>query len=1550
MFDIAIDYAIDEEQKNDCEEYERMLDAKSRMIYDCEMNTFDFSKRRTTDLKNNSRVIFPKTRDFQFEAKLELLRIEAIEVFRQYMRDKCDERGTQKSNLSKSEARGLKSLKKRMKEGVLVVLPTDKTGNFAVMDRASYEDAGLSHVRGDLEVGWETLRTHQREINGHTSMLIKIFKIGEGWDHVSRVRETMMGEALEVCPVHLLYKDHKGWTRDKGGVPPTRHVAGGNRGMNFHISEIISDILEPMVGRVVGGCEIISTEDGLATFENMNEGLEGWNNTSWWEGKTIEKFVACGKCGSSVDYEWNEDIPDTCRCRDECSGKQNLEIEASNHVDRLDSMRTVEIEVTEDIICQDLEAMRLEGTYKLEVGIGVQGDSTAGGKQDSTEWSSLVYQKPAGRTYAKESSVGNSTKVSTVGTEVREGSTVDGRQDSNGWADLGTNNDGAKQNSTKSTIQEANGYIKCTHTFVQTLRRLRWEQSMEWDEDYDRILDSSEVLEEDLQDYTIPMVLIGADVISLYPNLDVDQVVLGIEEEVRRTDMVFSNVDYLEATRYLALNWSQEDCRNSCLRRVLPWRRKKTGTRPGITGQGPRNRVRGDQEQWCFPRVILKEWEKKQIIASVIRVATETMLKKHFYSFGGKTFHQKGGGPIGLRGTCAVARLIMQIFDWKWGKLLDELRVRIHGRIRYMDDFRTLLAPFRAGWRWNNGRISYCRRWEDQDKNLTPIERTKRVLMGTMGDIEGYLGFTAETEEDFIDGWLPTLDTALRVTDQNQVAFKFWEKPTNCNRTLHMRTAMGENQKIQILTQEMIRRMANTKEDTSKEDKVAILDSYCQKLFNSGYRVDQVRRIVVSGIKGWRGKVNRCLAEGKKIRRTAKDSLAKRIRTKLLGKSSWFKKTGNRNNREVGGTKSKGGRRSEEDQNVSLAPPRSVIFIEQTENGELATRLRELFVRLEKTVGFTIKVVERSGGSLQAMFPLNSLWDGSSCGRTNDCITCYQGMEEPPNCTKQSVLYENICAVCVPGAKGSKPVEDKDLDPFKAVLYVGESSRSIQERSKEHWEDVRGKKEDSHMIRHQIMEHGAANPPKFIMRVVGYHRSALSRQISEAVRIRRRGGAGGVLNSKAEYNRSHIPRLRVENEEEMKEREENLRKEQEQMEELLDREQDGWEKEKSKEKDEARRKIAKSLGRNYVAPGSKRKPGEGGSRSREKRRRYALLEENWGAPDPPVYRSTDIRYREGGGTPQEQGEPLKGEQLEGGRTNEEGGQYRRKGGEQVGTMVEEERREVGEQVASPSTNRELDGGEGNPCRDRFVTRDKALSQTKITLFMSGRVEERTDEIVLQDMMIRTELNNDDDLSTMTKYDDYDLPGMMSNEGVKIKEHIDDKVMTTPSSIATVQQSEESQCVDGGGGYESTSRELEGYEGTTRGPEVNRKVTQSTTPSMNTTDINKLGPSCSFERGVCTTHRVRGIKTGVTTSKKWRKLKNGFGWVTSKVNVYSCPRRNELTQLSPDQPTSNEPSLSLVVDIARDISTSDFGGIYFESDSLMTRLEQRSESGESQKIS
>ena len=53
------------------------------------------------------------------------------------------------------------------------------------------------------------------------------------------------------------------------------------------------------------------------------------------------------------------------------------------------------------------------------------------------------------------------------------------------------------------------------------------------------------------------------------------------------------------------------------LRRVLPRRRFVRGTRPGITGAGPRGAEAGDQEQWKFPRVNLTELKKRLVSESI---------------------------------------------------------------------------------------------------------------------------------------------------------------------------------------------------------------------------------------------------------------------------------------------------------------------------------------------------------------------------------------------------------------------------------------------------------------------------------------------------------------------------------------------------------------------------------------------------------------------------------------------------------------------------------------------------------------------------------------------------------------------------------------------------------------------------------------------------------------------------------------------------------------------------------------------------------------------
>ena len=226
---------------------------------------------------------------------------------------------------------------------------------------------------------------------------------------------------------------------------------------------------------------------------------------------------------------------------------------------------------------------------------------------------------------------------------------------SNGMENLNLNVGG----STDTTIMER---VPCT--YFKGLRQKKWEEAVGWDkDDLDRMVLSTEVLPEHLQDYEQNMVLVGSDVVNLFPSLEVEDVVVKMREAVLKSNIEWEEIDYREGVRYLALNWDKQTCMRSSLRRVLPVRRGKRGTRPGVKGAGPRGKLKGDQEQWIFMDVILEEWEKREIVAEIVSMATRAMFRNHFYKFGGKMYRQASGGPIGLRGTCAVARVLWHVWS-----------------------------------------------------------------------------------------------------------------------------------------------------------------------------------------------------------------------------------------------------------------------------------------------------------------------------------------------------------------------------------------------------------------------------------------------------------------------------------------------------------------------------------------------------------------------------------------------------------------------------------------------------------------------------------------------------------------------------------------------------------------------------------------------------------------------------------------------------------------------------------------------------------------------
>ena len=92
-------------------------------------------------------------------------------------------------------------------------------------------------------------------------------------------------------------------------------------------------------------------------------------------------------------------------------------------------------------------------------------------------------------------------------------------------------------------------------------------------------------------------------------------------------------------------------------------------------------------------------------------------------------------------------------------------------------------------------------------------------------------------------------------------------------------------------------------------------------------------------------------------------------------------------------------------------------------------------------------------------------------------------------------------------------------------IYIGETSRNLYTRAKEHKDNFEKAKDDSFMFIHQQEEHrGEAG--NFKAKVVKSFRDCLTRQISEGVYLRR--SDEHVLNTKSEWHQPCLWRVQTE--------------------------------------------------------------------------------------------------------------------------------------------------------------------------------------------------------------------------------------------------------------------------------------------------------------------------------------------------------------------------------------------------------------------------------------
>ena len=114
--------------------------------------------------------------------------------------------------------------------------------------------------------------------------------------------------------------------------------------------------------------------------------------------------------------------------------------------------------------------------------------------------------------------------------------------------------------------------------------------------------------------------------------------------------------------------------------------------------------------------------------------------------------------------------------------------------------------------------------------------------------------------------------------------------------------------------------------------------------------------------------------------------------------------------------------------------------------------MRETVKRLEPLLGFRVKVVENAGTSLGAALLSNkNPWAGSRFERPK-CFPCQQNSRKVKDLKAANIVHESRCCLCNVEEKVKKENSLTDLRTFPS-LYVGESSRSLHERSGEHHQD-----------------------------------------------------------------------------------------------------------------------------------------------------------------------------------------------------------------------------------------------------------------------------------------------------------------------------------------------------------------------------------------------------------------------------------------------------------------------------------------------------------------
>ena len=639
----------------------------------------------------------------------------------------------------------------------------------------------------------------------------------------------------------------------------------------------------------------------------------------------------------------------------------------------------------------------------------------------------------------------------------------------------------------------------------------------------------------DIQDQSAKPVMIGFDVVGLYPNLDPISVAKITADAVRETSVRFKSIDYMTLTVYLTLVLGTVTMSKLGLSDCIPKRRNKKNSSNSLISPNNRN-----LECWHMEHIRLTEWHKRELLALMLQVMVLLMTSTTCYKFGGSIYRQKKGLGIGLRGSAALARIVMCKWDCLWGGLMYKLGINLLLIYRYVDDLRLMLRPIKAGWFWA------CNKWifDPARQDLRdPTTRTKEELLKSLNSTWDFLKFTCEGESDYSDGFLPTLDYSTKVQPDGYILYKFFSKQMARNQLLSYGTALSKGCIFSSLRQDLVRRLYNTDREMGTQCRLQIIKQFIQLAVNGGHKFQFIKSVVLQGISKYVYMVSRSeLPEDNKkyspLHRAKTFDSHRRKLLKYTNQATWF--TNNSfDDKFKNGWKSwivrKQDRRNISKHNmkrgqllnkqVKMPPTTTVLFVPKTENATLINMLQDTEDEMSPKIGWGTKLIEKPGTPLLIKF-IRQFPMGDGCARGKNCTVCDNN---GCKCMTKRVVYLATCQDCAPKLESNGELEQvtevggiSQMSDLEVGTYVRETSRQFGTRVMKHYKNLKDYKKESFMIQHWMQEHGLqTTPPTFKFQILGVHKDALSRQLHEAIQIRTRGN----LNKRSEFAINELIRM-----------------------------------------------------------------------------------------------------------------------------------------------------------------------------------------------------------------------------------------------------------------------------------------------------------------------------------------------------------------------------------------------------------------------------------------